>query len=283
MITTKLTTITPELAEEYLKNNTQNRNIRWGHVETIKQDILAGRFLTTHQGIAFGSDGNLIDGQHRLLAIRAAGRSVQLLVTRGVEPHVNGSVDLFAMDVIDNGRSRTAADQLSLMHGVASATLTVGALRVIIHACSPAAAKVALNVARAVPLLSVYGKEIEAMIDIASGSKVGKKAAVVGIMAMAAKVDSTLAREFMQSVSSGEDIKSGDPVYAIREHIIAKGVGGTGVEREWFCQAVANAFYNTIKGVSIRVVKAGSLGIDYLRSKQRGSVERVRSIVAGEK
>lgn len=281
MITTKLETITPQLAEKYLKFNTTNRLVRWAHVESLKQDILSNRFLTTHQGIAFGSDGNLYDGQHRLLAIRAAGREVKMLVTRGIEPHVNGDVNLFAMDVIDNGKSRTAADQLNLMHGVTNANLTVAACRIITAVCA-AGHRGALTVSRAIPILSLYGEEIEALIKIAGSSKVSKKGAIIGVLALAAKVDAILAHEFMSSLSTGEDIKSGDPVYALREFIISKGVGGDNKGREYFSEVVANAFVNTMKATSIRVIKAGSMGLDFLRSKQRGNVERVRAITLGK-
>lgn len=282
MITTKLETITKELAEKYLKFNPQNRNVRWQHVETLKQDILAGRFLTTHQGIAFGSDGNLIDGQHRLLAIAAAGREVKILVTRGVEPHVNGNLDLFAMDVIDNGKNRSAADQLNLMHGVANASRVVGAVRTIGDICFGTRVKGAMTVTRAVPLLSIFGKEIEAMIEIASSSKVANKTACIGVLAFASKIDNAVACEFMRAMATGEEIKSGDPVYAVREHVIAKGAGGDRTARLWFTEALANAFYNTMKGTTIRLLKAGSLGVDWMRSKQRGNVEKVRQILTGQ-
>ena len=43
-----------------------------------------GDFHTTHQGICFSETGDLIDGQHRLLAIVEAGLAVEIMVTRGM-------------------------------------------------------------------------------------------------------------------------------------------------------------------------------------------------------
>ncbi len=40
-----------------------------------------GHWDTTHQGIAIASDGTLVDGQHRLLAIVESGVTVRMNVT----------------------------------------------------------------------------------------------------------------------------------------------------------------------------------------------------------
>lgn len=66
---TVLMKVTPELAAQWLKVNTNNRRVYWGHVTALKNAFLRGEGRTTHQGIAFYIDGSLADGQHRLLAI----------------------------------------------------------------------------------------------------------------------------------------------------------------------------------------------------------------------
>lgn len=80
--TMTLETITPAKAEAYLKHNTSNRRIRPRKVERYTKVIREGRFQTTHQGIAFNCDGTLLDGQHRLSAIVAAGKAVRMWVAR---------------------------------------------------------------------------------------------------------------------------------------------------------------------------------------------------------
>jgi hypothetical protein len=66
---TELVSVTPSLAREWLKKNIKNRAIRPSHVETLRQALTRGEQVTTHQGIAFDTEGELIDGQHRLTAI----------------------------------------------------------------------------------------------------------------------------------------------------------------------------------------------------------------------
>ena len=65
--------VTPALAAEWLKSNSRNRKLDMTAVERLATAIRGGGWVSTHQGIAFGDDGVLYDGQHRLHAIVAAG------------------------------------------------------------------------------------------------------------------------------------------------------------------------------------------------------------------
>jgi hypothetical protein len=84
---TELVSVTPSLAREWLKKNTKNRAIRPSHVETLRQSFERGEQVTTHQGIAFDTDGILIDGQHRLsaIALMHEGFSFLMMVTWGLD------------------------------------------------------------------------------------------------------------------------------------------------------------------------------------------------------
>lgn len=98
--------ITPEIATRYLSRNAKNRSIRRQEVEAYAREIKRGTFVLTHQGIAFDADGNLIDGQHRLMAIATAGIPVRMMVSRGVNPA--------ALSVVDRGASRTIRDVIAI-------------------------------------------------------------------------------------------------------------------------------------------------------------------------
>lgn len=102
MLKTELVTITPDMAREWLKANTKNRKIRPHVVDKYASDMMNGDWMVTHQGIAFDSEGTLIDGQHRLLAISKANVPVQMMVTRGFVPGT--------MSMIDVGAARKTSD-----------------------------------------------------------------------------------------------------------------------------------------------------------------------------
>jgi len=105
-ITTTYEEITPEVASQYLEHNKANRNLKEARIDAIVRDMQGGRFLTTHQGIAFDKSGELVDGQHRLWAVIKAQTPVVMAVTRGVDERTKA--------VLDTGVKRTTADYLKL-------------------------------------------------------------------------------------------------------------------------------------------------------------------------
>ncbi|MFE4953966.1 hypothetical protein ACFRCW_07640 [Streptomyces sp. NPDC056653] len=112
--------VSPELAGQWLKLNTNNRPLSKNTVQQLAAQIQRGEWQLTHQGIAFDEDDVLIDGQHRLAAIVKADTTVPMTVTHGV-PRT-------AFTVMDTGRKRTGRDALALV-GEANATHLAAALR----------------------------------------------------------------------------------------------------------------------------------------------------------
>jgi hypothetical protein len=106
-------TITPDKAVEYLKKNTANRALRPTWVKTLAFSMRRGDWRLSHQGIAFSTAGDLLDGQHRLAAVIESGVSVEMTVARGVDPAAFISMDL--------GAKRSVADLLHISKGEAEA------------------------------------------------------------------------------------------------------------------------------------------------------------------
>jgi len=76
--------VTPAIAKEWLTKNKSNRKVKVNKVNQYKRDMQNGNWPVTHQGIGFFEDGNLADGQHRLLAIVESGISVYMQVSFGM-------------------------------------------------------------------------------------------------------------------------------------------------------------------------------------------------------
>lgn len=100
--------VTPELAKYYLENNAANRNISAGAVAAYARDMLAGAWKETGQNnICISKNGELKDGQHRLLAVIKAGIPVRMNFAFDVDDDVS---------VYDRGRSRSVADELRMAY-----------------------------------------------------------------------------------------------------------------------------------------------------------------------
>lgn len=277
---TKLETISPAVAADILKTcNQRNRPVRDKAVHDYAVEMRAGRWGVTHQGIALDDKNVLVDGQHRLLAVIESGQTVQMLVTRGIPARINQN-GVFTMDVIDSGRRRTTADQLNLLHGLAGANLVVGALRTIGAICSPLAAK-SVTVGQAKGILSIYQKEIEECVSTIGNFKPMRRAAVIGALAFCQKVEAEKVREFVQSAASGEGLKKGSAALALREHLTnhtRTGSRGNLATVQW----VGNALHNYVHGWGLTNIRRGATGIDFFRSRQRASVEKVRAIFGAD-
>ncbi len=205
-------TVTPAMAAEYLsKNHPKNRPIRDFRVKKWVEEIKQGRWLLTHQGIAFDEDGYLIDGQHRLTAVITSGIPAPMMVTKGVD------VSTFA--VLDQGAMRSASDILGL------SSRQVAALR-----CLMGLEGYDLNFAHlsASDLEERYAKGIPDLDHMLQTVKINRSsssfftAAVFAALAYAYPVAPQTVEDFAEQVRSGELIARTDPAYRFREWMTNK-------------------------------------------------------------
>lgn len=101
-----IVSVTPKDAKRWLAANGKNRPIRPRLVDAYARDMAAGNWQITGEAVKFATDGTLLDGQHRLSAVVAAGVAVDMLVVRGVSHE--------SQEVMDSGAKRLASDALHL-------------------------------------------------------------------------------------------------------------------------------------------------------------------------
>lgn len=139
-ITTTTERITPKLADEWLSEHFERiatskyrqRKLYKSVAARYANDMRNGLWQETPEPIIFDENGDLADGQHRLMAIKDSGVTLEMTVTRGWKPQV--------INAINKGRSRSVADSLSLA-GTKSAMVTAasvsGAVRVCYRGLTP--------------------------------------------------------------------------------------------------------------------------------------------------
>ena len=103
-------TITPEIAREMLKKNTNNRPLSKRTLSRYVQLMKNGEWGITTDAIGFDVNGRLINGQHRLNAVVESGTEQEFYVVEDMPG------DSFCH--IDEGRNRTASDILFIARGV---------------------------------------------------------------------------------------------------------------------------------------------------------------------
>jgi len=203
--------VTPSIAADILSRNGQNRSIDQAFVGRLARDIRAGRWKVHHQGLAISPDGVLLDGQHRLSAIVLADIGVDIVVARGVR------CDAFA--AIDRGKTRTIGDIVTLA-GYNNSNLRAAALRVV---AQWERGKISTT-AHLTPgeILAVADRHSEGLDSFISLRADGLMPAgfFVAIRYITAMDYPAASAKFFSSLTTGENIATGDPAFALRKRLL---------------------------------------------------------------
>lgn len=110
-IETHIVTITPEIAKRLLEQTNPNvqRKVTIGQVRQISTAITNGDFRCNGDTIRQDIEGNIIDGQHRLLAVIKAGKPIITNFTKGLATEVIHTIDI-------GNKTRSLADILEIAH-----------------------------------------------------------------------------------------------------------------------------------------------------------------------
>lgn len=273
-IVSKPELISPARAAEILKRNARNRNVRESYVARLARDIKLDRWRLTPQGIILSAAGELVDGQHRLLAIVNADTPVWMMVA-----HVDATPAEIKelMQITDVGAKRSVADSLTIHYGVKNAALTAATARILATVCANVGRQI-FNTADTVAVLGLYGKEIEQAISGTIAAREIVPSPIIATFAFALPVNRESVQDALHKLTTGEDMRSGNPVLTLRNWL-TKGAHRTlhtGLRNEMLVGAAGNAIFNAIHGNKITMQKTGTNGIEWLRSKQRTNIVRIR-------
>lgn len=238
--------ITPEMALRWLETNDNNRPVSHLRVQQLARDMTDGVFELTHQGIAFDSDGRLIDGQHRLWAIVECKKSVPMFVCFGLDRSE-------VVHYIDDGRPRSMTDKLGY-GGIDTNKRRVSVVRTMLlhyrtqHEHSSPQAGVAYSWlsrhGRVRPaVFAEFHELVRPAVDFAIGQKsFGKSHACVSAAVGCAWFTQDRGRlaEFQQMLATGEiESKFDNSIIRLRDFLMNSGLtsGGESARCEIFVRA----------------------------------------------
>lgn len=113
-------TITPEFAKSVLEHsNFNNRKLKTDRVTQYARDMKRGKWTINGECVCFDENGNLINGQHRLLACIKSGCSFETIVAYGLDPE--------CVNTIDIGTPRSTTDAIRMRYGIRLNTSVTGA------------------------------------------------------------------------------------------------------------------------------------------------------------
>jgi len=260
-------TITPSMAKKMLELNTCNRKIRQGKINEYANEMSAGRWMLTGQGIIFLDDGSLGDGQHRLHAIVQSGVTVQIPVVRGVSS--------LAMGGIDVGAKRSVADHMHLHYGTSNANVTCSSVVAIYQIAFMNGGSLPIQSGLMKIGLENYEREIGKAYSLARKFKHCKQAWILGAIAFSLKHCPEI-ESFTDHLATGENLKKGDPAYTLRNWLISNTSAQLVKRRKTEAQQIVlNACLAHLNKSTWSVIRNGMHGINYFRAKNRAFIDLV--------
>lgn len=219
-ITHRVVSMTPEIAADLLRRNSNNRPIRDVITNNYLADMRAGKWKYAGDPIRFAEDGTLLDGQHRLTAMAAmpSGWSAPVLLIEGLPAS--------AQLVMDQGRKRSPGQQLHLL-GYANAHHLASAVRVLIewrdgimfrdnHQSAAVTSARIQEFVEANPHIPLLVNEARNRVT----SCYMTPSVVAAFYIEAASIDKEMADEFLTQLAEGTGLKPGSPILALRERAI---------------------------------------------------------------
>ncbi len=243
--------ISPQLAARYLELNKNNRRLDKERVKLYARDMRTGKWALTHEGIAFNSTGDLVDGQTRLAAIIASGVTIQMLVTRGVSGYC------------DKGKNRTSSDVRQLQGRAHDFSYL---------ACIKATARVsAWDFGLRFSDADLDHYEERFSLEIRWLTTLGYKhfaQSINGALAYAYPVSSVQVNEFAQQIFTSLGIQENSSAHAfIRMMRGANTAGATNMER--MSALTLTAIKRHIDGEHVTLLKVNPAAVTWFR-RQRG-------------
>lgn len=218
---TELMTITPAMARQWLSSNTSNRPISARIAASLAREIKEGKWLVNGDTIRFNTEGNLIDGQHRLRAVMDSNTSIQSWVAFNVPDE--------AYVTIDRNRRRTMADDLAVMGELNGRDLST-ALTLLygweVGSINALRSKLRIaNINAIMPILDANPGLRDSVSRFANGntgpriSKVMSRGMAAFLHYLFSQKDRDLADHFFNQLETGHNLEGTEPVYILRERL----------------------------------------------------------------
>lgn len=219
-ISVQTVTITREVAEVLLGQNRHNRKISRGNLASVKHALTRGEWKLNGEAVKIATDGTILDGQHRLVAVADTGIPIETVLITGL-PHET-------QETMDTGKSRSLSDVLTL-RGYTGTVPLAATLAAIIRA-EEYSLRGAVQTSLKYPVSNAQAlARLESEPQIAQIAQDTKKFGRIGLPGKTAsllyyvfsKIDAEDCEFFFNKLYTGEGMERGNPILTLRNTLIA--------------------------------------------------------------
>ena len=278
--------ITPALAKQWLENNFVNRPVKQDVVLAYARDMANGTWVPTHQGVAFNDKDELIDGQHRLMAIVKSGCTIRMMVTFGLQSVIAGK-EMTTMDCVDRGAPRSVADQLAIQHGMKHASIIAQTARSIAALCSSDRTR-RLSVGHTIEIYRAFQPAVDHLISRRSSEHGLRQAGVLAgfAFAMMTKWDgkawaggAAAIVAMYERLVTGDELKDKTAIKHLRTFLTSEEAKllNRGTDRG-VSELVLQAIFLESKGKPVAALSPATDGADFFRTQQQARIDQIAGL-----
>lgn len=250
--TVQIVTANPLIVEALLSLNKRNRKIRPTATSRLREEIDLFRWHLTASGIGVDTDGNLSDGQHRLIAFREAGYPpVQFVLVTGLDPT--------SQAVVDRHAKRSLADALTLASNRTITTTQIAASNALLSITGSTYRAKTFSWAGNQPSdaaceaqFEIWEEDISKVISHAGSSP---RAAVIAALAVYHRHDSERSLVLAEQIKTGANLSEHDPAFRLRKALAALKQGGSSSSVHSF-RLAASACIAHAEGRKVNILRA---------------------------
>lgn len=249
--------ITPEIARTYLNANPNNRAINLKDVNKLADDMKAGRFVSNGETIKIDSNMELLDGQHRLEACALSGVPFEAIIVTDLPPDV--------FPTIDKGRGRSFADSLYIQ-GFKSPKVCAP-----VCVCGLAHERLNANIIntpknegiRDTDVIDYAEAHRDALVHTTAfyhaiaKSRLGGYSAMASAAFLVGKHYGSETRERIESRMLGENLNVNDPIFLLRNRLMANAVSRSKLTSYMVYQLTFKATSLSLKDQHMKTLKIG--------------------------
>lgn len=209
--------LTPALAAALLERNEWNRPISKMKLSEYKRDIKGGRWPLNGETIKVSDDGFLNDGQHRCVAVRDTGQSVEMTICFGVSRDSRFTVDC--------GNPRTVGHYLGMngvvnCNGVAAIASHIWQYRKLGRISGSS-----LEKGTKAEILLVANEHPDILASLNACKKKGAVICAPSVLAfchwiIGRRSEPAMVSDFFHKLIDGHKLDTGDPILSARNRLI---------------------------------------------------------------
>lgn len=209
-------TVTPTKAERWLGRNSRNRHEKPRRIARYATAMRRGEWELNGEAIKFDSNGHLLDGQNRLRAVVESGVTIKSLVIHNLPPETQDTMDdvsprslkdALAIRKIDNATDLATA--IAWLHRWETGTLRNFASRPSVREGLDLYARHP-NLGASIPQARALGRRL-----------MGPRGMYTYLHYRFASLDPDDADDFFEQLTTGEALRNGSPIYALRRTLEA--------------------------------------------------------------